>query len=170
MKQSKKADALQIRVEKTGMKWRGWDDETKKWLIVFSGNTIFRRTLVEIEHTLDPDPPPIPVEVGPNDFSTEDEEAEKRLRLRPGYDPCYETPTVEVYRAEVGHHVTIDRGTENEMQGSVLEVLNGVVHVKIYKAKLRGVNRPDFVGTTIMPAQNGLRRPWGVTNSLTNHW
>lgn len=70
------------------------------------------------------------------------------------------------YRAERGDLVVIDRGTENEIEGTVESVDGGQVTVRATRVKLRGQPRPDFVGLLFYPYQNGVELPWGPAYAL----
>ena len=163
MRQSKKANEIQETIESLGYQWHGWDDDSKKWRVIdlSKQGELSARTLAGI------------LEVVKNRATTEAKPERKRWPL-PTHEVLNESKLAPLivdesdstYVAKKGDAVTIDRGTDSEIQGVVREVVGSRVTVYATKVTIFGKRRPDLDGMAFFPEQNGQPTPWGLTDSL----
>lgn len=145
----RRSERLAETAKARGLEWGGWDESVHRWRV---GDAELK-TLNDVEEFI------VAVErVQVDRVSIQRIDAERSALM---------SDSLTTYRAKKGDSVVIDRGDRVEVTGWVLGVDGETVIVRATRVTIDGQVRPDLVGTTWHPLQNGTPVPWGLTQGLT---
>lgn len=145
----RRSERLAEQAKARGLEWGGWDEAVYRWRV---GDAELK-TLNDVEKFIEA------IEYVQVKRVTADRVDAERMAMV--------NRACTTYRAEKGDSIVIDRGDRVEVTGWVLDVEGETVVVRATRVTIEGQVRPDLVGTTWRPLQNGSVMPWGLTQSLT---